>query len=129
MEHLNTGDLKKLADQANSINIKDRELEDCSVSMESKTTRSIGKKKSAMVETPGKELNLDLAFVEGTLILMVSVTGSSCIFANILGKKSDAHQGILDIIKSIETQYNHKLKAILSNGKGEFISNKFTEGT
>ncbi|TPX70483.1 DNA-directed DNA polymerase [Chytriomyces confervae] len=95
--------------------------------MESKTTRSVGKEKSARVEKPGEELNVDLTFVNGTPILMVSDTGSGCTFAKILGRKSDACQGILDIIKLIETQYHHKLKTIVSDGGGEFINSKFTK--
>ncbi|TPX60857.1 DNA-directed DNA polymerase [Chytriomyces confervae] len=129
MEHLNAKDLGKLEEQANGISIKDEELGDCSVCMESKTTRSVGKEKSARVEKPGEELNVDLTFVNRTPILMVSDTGSGCTFAKILGRKSDACQGILDIIKLIETQYNHKLKTIVSDGGGEFINSKFTKWT
>ncbi|TPX47302.1 DNA-directed DNA polymerase [Chytriomyces confervae] len=126
MGHLNAGDLQKLMEQTDGLEIKDTELGDCSMCMESKTTRKVGKEKSVQVQNPGEELNLDLTFINGTLILMVSDTGSGCTFAKILEKKSDALQGILDIIKLIETQYNHKLKTIVSDGGGKFINKKFT---
>ncbi|TPX47059.1 hypothetical protein CcCBS67573_g10279 [Chytriomyces confervae] len=127
MGHLNEKDLRKLQEQADGVSIKDEELGDCSVCMESKTTRSVGKEKSARVEKPGEELNVDLTFVNRTPILMVSDTGSGCTFVKIMGRKSDACQRILNIIKLIETQYHHKLKTIVSDGGGEFINSKFTK--
>ncbi|KAJ3226075.1 hypothetical protein HDU81_007483 [Chytriomyces hyalinus] len=85
--HLNVEDLHKLTDQVDGLEIKDGKLGNCSVCMESKTTRKVGKEKSAQVKKPGKELNLDLTFVNETPILMVLDTGSGCMFAKILEKK------------------------------------------
>ena len=67
-------------------------------------------------------MNADLAFYDGNPVLVVSDAGSGCTLHQVLGAKSEAFEGIKSIVTFIETQYDKKVKSIVTDNGTEFVN-------
>jgi len=103
------------------IDIKEKTLPDCEVCRTMKATRYSFKNKTGEIK-PGEQLNADLAFFDGNPVLIVSDAGSGCTLHEVLGSKSDAAESLKTIVNFIETQYDKKVKNIITDNGGEFVN-------
>ena len=70
---------------------------------------------------PGEEISVDVAFMEGIPVLLLSDTGSGLTMGSIMGRKSEAAQDLEQMVTYMEKQFQVTVKRIISDNGGEFM--------
>lgn len=122
MGHVSLNQIEKLEESVDGIRIVGVKIEECDVCAKAKQTRRVHKFRSNKTEVPGEELSADLAFFNGTPVLVVSDTASGCTLGTILNAKSDTCNELIDIINIIRNRHERTVKTLITDNGKEFVN-------
>ena len=129
MGHLHEAGILKLQESTTDLTITGTKLRGCDICKESKSTRHVKDERKNKTTAPGEEISVDVAFVEGTPVLLLSDTGSGLTMGSIMGRKSEAAQDLEQMVTYMEKQFQVTVKRIISDNGGEFTGGRLKEWT